>query len=151
MRAIKIIQHDTLEAATEEQVFDYIAAHLLRQGRKSALGAETISEMCMYQHPIEDGTINYDGSTVLRCAGGALFPVDYDKFDIATNGSAWDEIIAEGEHCNTHKHSTLIWDMQTIHDASAPDEWLFKLKALAHLRDIEFDEDYLRTALMVAA
>lgn len=110
----------TLPNATAQQVFDYVVAHLRKQGRKSALGAierEGGQASCQYRMTANDGT-------VLRCAAGCL--IADSEYIAAREGSSWaylsgvydkaDIIIPLKETRVPNQHALLIKSLQHVHD-----------------------------------
>lgn len=91
----------TLPEATEQQVFDQIAKHLLSQKQRSTNG-----EMCRYRGP--------DG---LKCAAGCLMTDDEYDCD-RMEGAAWiDCTIFPAAHVG------IIQYLQDLHDTREPEDW----------------------------
>ena len=112
----------TLPNYTDQEVFDYIANHLLSQGEKCQELDDDTSPICVYK--------NTDNQ---RCAAGCLFgPGEYNP---SLEGNNWmglrDKGIVPGFHCG------LITALQRIHDTRPADEWYHELKDLA--KDFHLD------------
>lgn len=107
----------TLHIATEQQVFDQVAEHLLTQRRISA----DENEDCQYRS--DEG---------LRCAAGCL--IADDEYQYKIEGEKWYALANRGlvpfNHCN------LIMDLQRIHDEFKPVQWELKLFDVAHCRGL---------------
>lgn len=113
---------EALESAPQE-VFDFIAAHLLKQNQKAMRNGG-----CVYRSP-----------TGLMCAVGCLLS---DKEYAA---------IEEGEGVRSIAYTVmpslddynpvipLLIDLQDVHDDSAPCEWLTDLHQLAANRGLNTD------------
>ena len=86
----------TLPQATEQQVFDQVATHLLTQGRKSE-NAGT----CLYRGP--EGT---------KCAAGCL--IGKSEYRAYWEGRSWSGLAGEGSV--PEEHLDLIIALQKIHD-----------------------------------
>jgi hypothetical protein len=111
----------TLAAASEQEVFDQVAAHLIRQG-KASVG--------------DDGRGRYRGNEGLKCAGGCLIAdEEYDEtMDDRTsiegsNDTGWGHLARIGVFPKAHM--TLIRELQYIHDNIDTKSWKKTLKALA--------------------
>lgn len=107
-----------LDTATEQEVFDYVAAHLLRQGRKSQQSGHP--EQCRYKM----GT--------LMCAAGCL--LEPGQYVPSMEGRSWAELVrTEKVSAN---HYSIISQLQNIHDTYAPIEWPDQLRMLAARRGL---------------
>lgn len=111
----------TLPNHTDQEVFDYIANHLLSQGQKCQDFNDDSSPVCVYR--------NSDNQS---CAAGCLFgPGEYKP---SHEGNNWvglrDKGIVPGFHCE------LITALQRIHDTRAADEWYKELNQLAKELDL---------------
>lgn len=119
-----------LATKTAQEVFDYVARHLLRQGKK----AQTIdchgTVSCLYR--TDEG---------LRCAAGSL--VADEEYQKGFEGYAWGGLVDQGKTVPTvHRH--LIKGLQNVHDNYAPDIWGGRLAEVATEHDLDFDENKLR-------
>lgn len=111
----------TLPNHTAQEVFDYIANHLLSQGEKCQDFDDDSSPVCVYR--------NSDNQS---CAAGCLFgPGEYKS---SHEGNDWlrlrDKGIVPGFHCG------LITALQRIHDTRTADEWYKELNQLAKDLDL---------------
>lgn len=95
---------------TEQEVFNIVKAHLLRQKQKSLDKAN-----CKYRH----------GD--LRCAAGVLIPDEC--YDISFEDLVWGALISEKDF--PKQHSDLISSLQQLHDKCDPIEWEEQLKEVA--------------------
>ena len=107
----KKITLKTLHKATEQEVFDKVAKHLLKQNMKS--------EGC--------GACLYRGPSKLKCAAGCL--ISDSEYSPEMETKDWDLLIIKG--VVPEKHSKLIIQLQYIHDINTPLEWREKLIELA--------------------
>ena len=103
----------TLATASEQEVFDQVARHLLTQGccSKDELGD------CLYRNP--------DG---LQCAAGCL--IGDDEYLPRMEGWDWDSLADEGFPVPS-EHEVLIIRVQRIHDNISPSKWRRRLGVLA--------------------
>ena len=102
----------TLHKATDQQVFDQVATHLLTQLRQAEKNGN-----CQYRTP---------GG--LKCAAGCLIADDEYSEDLESNG--WSELTASSRV--PVAHSSLICSLQNIHDEYDPvDGWYPELYDLA--------------------
>jgi hypothetical protein len=104
----------TLPKATAQEVFDQVAKHLLTQN-KACYGHLTVG-ICAYR--------NDEG---LKCAAGCLIADDEYKANWEQLG--WISLVNDG--VVPAEHSTLIRELQIIHDESNPDRWRDLLAELA--------------------
>ena len=115
-----------------QQIFDKVATHLLKQGKRSGIGIEGAGSFyCMYR--------GLDG---LMCAVGCLIPDNaYDKrFDGASDSSV--DMLAEshtfraalaagGVDLLDEDVLALLADLQTVHDECDPKRWASALRERA--------------------
>ena len=113
------ITTNNLHLHTEQQVFDYIAHHLLEQ-QEHSLNADG---ECVYHS--EDG---------LKCAAGCLIP-DEDYCE-ELEDSHWSFLTAVGRV--NEAHAEIIARMQSLHDKSAVRLWGQRLKELAQERGLVY-------------
>lgn len=103
-----------LHEVSEQDVFDTIAEHLLRQGKRS-LGR--VRSTCQYH--------NADG---LKCAAGCLVPDDV--YDFTWEGMTWNELVATGEVVD--RYADIIQQLQYVHDSEEGEQyWPNKLRIIA--------------------
>lgn len=104
----------SLEKATEQQVFNQAAKHLLTQNKKSKNRSK-----CLYK-----------SKSGLKCAAGCFISdKQYKKEFDSCSLTSWDDII--NEFNLTKKHKDLISELQHIHDAFHPNQWKTMLIELA--------------------
>jgi len=97
----------SLHETTKQQVFDQVATHLLKQGKKS----------------VSNGRCRYRGDEGTMCAAGCLIADDeyYDPME----GRDW------SHNLFPRTHNVLITDLQQIHDNSCVDDWVEELITIA--------------------
>jgi len=96
----------TLKDATEQQVFDQVASHLLIQNERAEYGGA-----CVYHLELSDRT--------LKCAAGCL--ISDEEYDPEFEDSCWENLAAT-ERVTDH-HSALIAELQGCHDDTDPVDW----------------------------
>lgn len=101
----------TLPQATEQEVFDQAAHHLLTQ-KESCTG---IDGSCMYR---------YKG---LKCAGGCF--IADDEYNPNMEGEGWFGLI--GQNIAPDEHDNLINSLQSLHDSESTENWEQELETLA--------------------
>jgi hypothetical protein len=95
----------TLPQATEQEVFDQVAVHLLTQMKKSE---EFRFGQCVYR--------SRDG---LKCAAGCL--IGDDEYKEEMEGITWYKLIEIKKV--PESHSDLIRKLQILHDNFQPESW----------------------------
>lgn len=103
----------TLPQATEQQVFDQVALHLLTQDEKSWGPLKSGNDGCMYRGP-----------RGLTCAAGCL--IGDDEYQPGWENSVYTDIREAPA-----AHKSLIYRLQSIHDTYEIVEWPKKLTNLA--------------------
>lgn len=116
----------TLDQATEQEVFDQVAKHLLTQKAKSKSGTP---KNCVYK--------SHDG---LKCAAGCL--IADDEYDIHFEGETWRSLFVNGL-IKTDAHLQLIGILQRIHDNREVANWKGELIKLAKEMNLDFKFDDL--------
>lgn len=114
----KTISTENLTTASAQEVFDFVAFSLLKQGKKSeGFDTATNNLLCFYR-----------GDENTKCAGGFLIPDEiYAKEEM--EGRGWGTLINQ---CNfSQNHQDLICQLQSTHDNHEPDNWKFVLDLLA--------------------
>jgi hypothetical protein len=104
----------TLKDATEQEIFDQVAEHLLKQNEQSYIGT-----MCAYR-----------GDGGLMCAAGCLIGDDEYSREMDENFMGWPELVTEGTA--PHLHSRLVRQLQQIHDSYNPEQWKAELANVAN-------------------
>lgn len=119
----------TLEKATEQEVFDQVAKHMLAQGVRSRLDDEDHTNVCMYRGP-----------NGLKCAAGCLIGDDEytEKMDNNNAGTSWEGMVKRGEVPKAH--AGLIQELQSLHDHTEPEEWAADLAELASDLGLNYSE-----------
>lgn len=120
---IRKISIRNLESSTAQEVFDFIAAHLLKQNKVSM---DKENETCMYR-----------GEGGLKCAAGCLFPDDAEVAEEAD----WRGIVSRELAPKTHMY--LIQELQAVHDGGEVAHWGVLLKGVArdYCLKYRFDEE----------
>lgn len=103
----------TLDKATDQEVFDQIATHLLTQKKRSELSP---GGDCMYR-----------GRHGLKCAAGCM--IGDDEYRRGMEGQLWSTLIVEGHAPNDH--CDVICDLQRIHDDVYPEHWTYSIRDYA--------------------
>jgi hypothetical protein len=127
----------TLASATEQQVFDQVAKHLLIQNAKCQAtttydycGKITTAKACAYRSD--------EGSRA--CAAGCLISDEEMKavFDAKLNtGAGWVRLI--DEKIAPAAHENLIRTLQDVHDGHPVDGWREGLMVLAQRRGLNIE------------
>lgn len=112
---MKTITIHNLKESTAQEVFDFIADHLLTQNEQALRGA-----MCSYRAE--------DGNRVLKCAAGVLIP--YEEYRDTMEGKGYDTLIKTNPHWSK-AHVELIVKLQHVHDGNLPEYWKRELQELA--------------------
>jgi len=101
-----------LHLATEQEVFDQVANHLLTQKRKS-----------------KDGGIycKYRDSKGNKCAAGCL--ISDKEYDETMENISWAQLVED--RYVPHYHGVLIRDLQIVHDKEYQSRWKSALKRVA--------------------
>ena len=107
-----------LAKATAQQVFDQVAAHLLKQGVRSAKNIDG-EPYCSYR-AIKHGL-------TLKCAAGCLIAKSEYKADF--EDVTWGGLVKRG--LVPGNNDELITDLQKIHDNVDIESWRYELKGLA--------------------
>lgn len=117
-----MITISTLHQHTAQQVFDQIATHLLKQGKRSMGpvtrehgGSSYDTVKCVYRGP--------DG---VKCAAGAI--IGDHEYEPSMEGAGWYHI---AQAKDVYAHENIIMRMQTVHDTVEPHDWRQRLSALA--------------------
>ena len=126
----------TLEAATAQQVFDQVVAHLRKQGERSyaPLKGNELARRCAYR-----------GEGGLKCAAGCF--IADDEYDPEMENIQWrslaDGVLTPGDHRLIkvpRAHDDLIRSLQVIHDHSKPEDWENRLAMLALKEGLYIDK-----------
>lgn len=102
----------TLNTATEQEVFDQVVEHLLKQRAQSRHATD-----CAYR-----------GDGGLKCAAGCL--IADDEYSEELEGLGW-AVLVRNRPNFPKRHSGLIQGLQAIHDTRPPMCWSFYLQELA--------------------
>lgn len=105
----------TLPEATEQEVFNQVAEHLLIQGKRSVLTEEP-GEACAYRNHLN-----------LKCAAGCL--IGDDEYDPKMENETWGTLCERGTVPSNHR--MLICEIQKIHDTFDVVHWRGQLEQLA--------------------
>ena len=101
----------------DQEAFDKVARHLLKQNRKAISREGEYNEMCMYR-TAED----------LMCAVGCLIP-DED-YDAQLEGNAI-EFVRDAVPCLGELSLQLLETLQSVHDDEHPTDWHDSLTGVA--------------------
>lgn len=123
---MKTVTIENLSESSAQEVFDYIANHLLKQAKVSVYG----------------GLCRYVGKEGLRCAAGCLFTEEQYRYSCinypdGVEGRSWYKLVEDrvvpGTHCD------LITSLQTIHDSYQPRWWKQNLSHLAKANGLSWN------------
>ena len=124
---MKVITIHNYQEATKQEIFDFVANHLLTQNEKSTIGNSI--KVCQYRTEKDN--------KVLKCAAGCLIPdEDYNK---EFEGKIWNTI-GIGKFISYVKdteNDSLIRQLQIIHDNYNPYGWKEKLILLAEKENLQ--------------
>lgn len=122
----------TLADATEQEVFDQVANHLLTQMKKSEEHRRNHNDsyehvnLCLYRSP--------DG---FKCAAGCLIADDEYKPEFEQKD--WPSLREEFPQMITMKHMDLIRQLQDIHDDLDVDDWKAALIEFSTANNLEWN------------
>lgn len=112
----------TLAQATEQEVFDQVASHLLTQKKRSL--AIEISDGCVYR-----------GEGGMSCAAGCL--ISDEEYDEVFEFKSWTGLVREKMVPDVH--SKLITTLQDVHDGCEVKNWREKLDLVADIFKLKKD------------
>lgn len=118
---MKVISVHNLNEASAQEVFDFVATSLMKQGRHS--------------RTCEDGVCLYRGPEGTKCAAGFLIPDDLYSHTMERRG--WGKLAEAWGF--SKKHKELIQRLQTLHDVSPVCYWPAKLADVARLEKLNTD------------
>lgn len=127
---MRTITLTTLPDTTAQEVFDYVTARLLEQGKQS----KNFGGACRYRTVCDDGT-------VLKCAAGWLIGDDEYEQEMDDGGAStdWMSLVEQGFFPDTHQ--SLISKLQNVHDNYAPDYWLDEFKKIAKKFNLQYGNE----------
>ena len=114
------IHLSNLHEFSDQQVFDQVAVHLLKQGQRSLRGGDINPTECRYR-----------GHGGMMCAAGCL--VSDDEYDPLMESVPWVKLTKDRTAGVPKAHRTLIARLQAIHDTDNPEEWKRKLSREANI------------------
>jgi hypothetical protein len=114
-----MITINNLSEATEQEVFNQVAKHLLDQNEKS----------------MSYSVCSYRGENNLMCAAGCLIPDD--EYTEELEGNGWKDLTRTFLYPS--EHSELIQELQDVHDSYEVEEWKEKLFGVAEKFGLEFN------------
>lgn len=117
-----MITLDTLPNYTAQQVFDYIANHLLSQGEKCEELDNDMNPACVYRN-----------SAGQSCAAGCL--IGKREYGLAFEGKDWGTHVNDGKVPDVHRG--LISSMQKVHDTWKADNWYKGLLDVARIYNFD--------------
>lgn len=94
----------TLHEATEQQIFDQVAAHLLKQQAKSMISLT----MCAYR-----------GRQGMMCAAGCLIADDEYDVEMDQHATSWNSLV--DRKLVPAAHESFIRGLQSVHDGLTAD------------------------------
>ena len=101
-----LTDRDTFNAATAQEVFDFVAHHLLTQNEKSLQG----------------NSCRYKSQRTLKCAAGCL--ISDENYDKSLEGDTWDIVSKKLGMVNQW---SLVRDLQALHDNTIVRKWKHEL------------------------
>ena len=108
---------------TDQTAFDDMASHLLQQGQRSMPPPRTVQYGgCMYRNP-----------SGLMCPVGRLIPEDEYKKSFEGKSAAH---VQREVKCLSDVTTSLLIDMQLIHDTYPVEDWRDSIKRLAKRYDL---------------
>jgi hypothetical protein len=112
---MKTITLANLKDSTAQEVFEFVAQHLLNQNQR-----------CM-----NNGKCAYRGEDGLKCAVGVIIADDeYDPvFDMVSDSAI--QCLVRDKRIKVSDHLELLTMLQSIHDTYPEFQWEDKLKSLA--------------------
>ena len=110
-----LTDRDTFNAATAQEVFDFVAHHLLTQNEKSVSG-----RICGYK--------SYE---TLKCAAGCL--ISDENYAKSFEGDTWDIVSKKLGMVN---ECSLVRDLQVLHDRTPVKKWKNELIDLANFQGL---------------
>lgn len=111
---------------TAQEIFDYVARHLLTQGKKSVL-------------PDTEDVCAYRGKDDCKCAAGCLIPDDRYKPEFEQK--LWNTAASFGiaQHFPEYlEFLGLIRELQLVHDRYEPEAWKEALVEVAQVHHLDF-------------
>lgn len=128
---MKTITLANLAEATEQEVFDQVARHLLKQNNTSTRADD--GETCAYRGigntKCATGCLIADDEYIPEMDNAILLHLKYPDIDIESDGTSWQALVKVG--LVPSKHEDLIFKMQLIHDGIMIEDWKDELKELA--------------------
>lgn len=120
---LKKITLENLESSTAQEVFDFVAHHMLTQGERSEGHKNSQITTCLYR--------NHKG---MACAAGCLMTAEQAAAADSLAESTWPDVVDES--IATHVHMDLITGLQSIHDDRQPFAWREQLTEFAELWNV---------------
>lgn len=110
-----------------QEIYDKVAVHLLTQNAKSMTGRKDNhgNLICAYRSP--------EG---LSCAAGCLITDEEAEGLDDGNGKAWCAVQRRGDFPGLKGHTTLIEELQALHDHTEVDRWGIELARLAEKHNL---------------
>ncbi len=131
-----MITLDSLDLTSEQEVFNYVANHLLTQGKQAKIkhpNAGFANDVCAYR------------SGELKCAAGCL--IRDDEYQLSMENKGIGSVVDEYAHlpgiARVGPILRLLTNLQSIHDRNDPAQWPERLQLLA----TRFGLDYAPTAM----
>jgi hypothetical protein len=129
---MKVITLANLADATEQEVFDHVAKHLLTQKKKSKTprtAHHSSGSYCSYRNP--------EG---LTCAAGCLMADG--EYSSGMEGRSWGDLLKVPEYNIPKAHEKLIGLLQDIHDFEREEDWLVALRCTARALELVMPHGY---------
>jgi len=113
----------TLAQVSDQEVFDFVAKHLLTQNKAARAGPREDFDEPRYHYG------------ELKCAAGCL--IADEEYSPRFERKSWRQLVSTGKV--PKEHVDLIAALQKVHDASNFLMWKTKLKELAISRSLNFE------------
>lgn len=113
----------TLGERTSQEVFDYVVAHLIKQGSKS-FREHTVGNGCAYR-----------GEEGYSCAAGCL--ISDEEYMETMEQKSWKTLV--GMKAAPDVHYELIVSLQDCHDLFLPCQWESQLKYVAEIHKLTYN------------
>ena len=118
----------TLRQATEQEIFDQVVGHLLKQN------AQCVEAICGVKN-VNDSCVYWDKETGMKCAAGCL--IAEDEYDWSLEKNDWQALATQG--MVPLFHAEFIQKLQSIHDKNSdPTKWIKPFCDLAKERNLKF-------------
>lgn len=130
MKPIRRIVDDSIAGAAPQELFDYGAAHLLRQNERAVR---------------DNGACRYRAANGSKCAFGAFIS---DERYLPSIENKPVQAAADMMKIDLGPHADLLDDLRCVHDQFSPERWSLRLHILAEKYEFVYDENRLLKAVI---